>query len=123
MPSAPSDIVQQQLDAYNARDIDAFMPAWADDCQYYEFPDKLLAVGRAQIRQRHVERFREPDLHGRLLNRIATGNMVVDHEVVTRNFADGPGEVDVVAIYEVLDGKIARAWFKVGAPRPRGGPT
>ena len=28
-----------------------------------------------------------------------------------------PGEVDVVAIYEVTDGKIAKAWFKMGPPR------
>lgn len=29
----PQDVVQQQLDAYNARDIDAFMACWADDAQ------------------------------------------------------------------------------------------
>jgi len=26
--------LQKQLDAYNARDIDAFMRLWLDDCQY-----------------------------------------------------------------------------------------
>ena len=30
----PEEIVQQQLDAYNARDIDAFMACWADDALY-----------------------------------------------------------------------------------------
>jgi len=35
--------VQKQLEAYNVRDIDAFMLWWADDCQYYEFPSRLLA--------------------------------------------------------------------------------
>ena len=34
--------VQKQLDAYNNRDIDAFMPWWSEDCQYYEFPNRLL---------------------------------------------------------------------------------
>nr|WP_278992500.1 nuclear transport factor 2 family protein [Achromobacter ruhlandii] len=116
-------MVQRQLDAYNARDIDAFMSAWADDCLYYAFPDTLLASGSAQIRQRHVERFQEPDLHGRLVSRIVNGDMVVDQEVVTRNFADGPGEIDVVAIYEVRDGRIAKAWFKLGQPRPRARPA
>lgn len=38
----PEEIVQQQLDAYNARDIDAFMACWADDAQYYQHPDTLL---------------------------------------------------------------------------------
>ncbi|CAB3661166.1 hypothetical protein LMG1866_00557 [Achromobacter ruhlandii] len=121
--NAPADVVQRQLDAYNARDIDAFMSAWADDCLYYAFPDTLLASGSAQIRQRHVERFQEPDLHGRLVSRIVNGDMVVDQEVVTRNFADGAGEIDVVAIYEVRDGRIAKAWFKLGQPRPRARPA
>lgn len=108
--------VQGQLDAYNARDIGAFMACWADDCEYYEFPDRLLAKGLTEVRDRHVARFKEPNLHGRLVKRIAA-NLVVDQEVVTRTFPDGPGEVDVVAIYEVRNGKIAKAWFKLGPPR------
>lgn len=109
--------VQQQLEAYNARDIEAFMVWWAEDCQYYAFPSTLLASGAAEIRARHVERFREPDLHGKLLTRIVMGNLVVDHETVTRNFPEGKGEVDVVCIYEVEAGKIAKAWFRMGERR------
>ncbi len=111
--------VQKQLEAYNARDIDAFMPCWADDCRYYEFPSRLLASGAAEVRQRHVDRFRDPILFGRLITRIAVGNLVVDHETVTRTFPESPGEVDVIAIYEVEDGRIAKAWFKMGTPRLR----
>jgi putative hydrolase of HD superfamily len=119
--------VRGQLDAYNARDIDAFMRFWAEDCRCYAFPDALIAEGAAALRARHVERFKEPNLFGRLLSRIAVGTMVVDHETVTRTFPEGPGEVDVVCIYEVEGGRIARAWFKTGTPRlhaaaPGGGP-
>lgn len=109
--------VQKQLEAYNARDIDAFMQWWAEDCEYYEFPSKLLATGAAAIRERHVTRFQEPNLHGTLVKRIVVANVVVDQETVTRTFPDGPGEVDVVAIYEVEGGRIAKAWFKMGPPR------
>jgi hypothetical protein len=109
--------VKRQLDAYNARDIDAFMACWADDAQYYEFPSRLLADGAAQIRARHVTRFEEPHLQGHLVHRAVVGNMVFDEERVTRDFPEGVGEIDVLAIYEVLDGKIAKAWFKMGAPR------
>jgi hypothetical protein len=45
------------------------------------------------------------------------GNLVIDQEVVTRSFPEGPGEVDVIAIYEVEKGKISKAWFKMGEPR------
>ncbi|BBK41451.1 hypothetical protein STVA_14710 [Allostella vacuolata] len=113
---------QKQLDAYNARDIDAFLEWWADDCRYYAFPDRLLASGKAEVRARHLARFEEPNLFGRLVARTALDDLVVDREVVTRTFAegpgaDGPGEVDVLAIYQVEAGRIARAWFKMGAPR------
>lgn len=109
--------VRKQLEAYNARDIEAFMPWWAEDCQYFAFPSSLLAANAADIRARHVERFKEPDLHGELLSRIVVGNVVVDHETVTRTFPEGKGEVDVICIYEIEDGKIAKAWFKMGERR------
>ena len=110
--------VQRQLDAYNARDIDGFMQWWAEDCHYYEFPDRLLARGVTEIRERHIARFREPNLHGRLLSRTAVGNLVVDREIVTRDFPEGPGVVDVIAIYEIAAGRIGKAWFKMGPPQP-----
>jgi hypothetical protein len=109
--------VQKQLEAYNARDIEAFMQWWADDCEYYEFPSRLLASGATEVRERHVARFSETNLSGKLITRISVGNMVVDQEVVTRTFPDGPGEIDVIAIYEIGNGKIEKAWFKMGTPR------
>jgi hypothetical protein len=33
---------------------------------------------------------------------------------------DGVGEVDVLAIYQIENGKIAKAWFKMGSPRLTG---
>lgn len=116
----PDDVIHpvaMQLDAYNARDIDRFMKWWAEDCQYYAFPSTLLASGAADIRARHVERFKEPRLFGKLLARHVVGNLVVDHETVQRSFPEGPGEVDVIGLYEIIDGKIARAWFKMGEAR------
>ncbi len=114
---APEFPVHRQLEAYNARDIDAFMQWWADDCQYYEFPSRLLASGVAEIRERHVTRFKEPNLFGTLIKRIVVADVVVDQEIVTRSFPEGPGEIDVVAIYQVEKGKIAKAWFRMGSPR------
>ncbi|MBB4952638.1 putative hydrolase of HD superfamily [Agrobacterium vitis] len=109
--------VEMQLQAYNARDIDRFMPWWADDCQYYIFPDTLIASGVDEIRNRHIERFKEANLFGTLHSRAVVGNVVVDHETVTRTFPDGAGEVDVICIYEIEDGKIKTARFKIGEPR------
>lgn len=111
---SPEDVVKKQLDAYNAKDLEAFMSVWAEDAQYFAHPSTLLARGAAAIRERHLVRFQEPDLHGELTSRVVLGNTVVDHERVTRTFPEGPETVEVVAIYEVVDGKIAQAWFIVG---------
>ncbi|MDV6331780.1 nuclear transport factor 2 family protein [Asticcacaulis sp. 201] len=109
--------VKAQLEAYNAKDIDAFMACWAPDAEIYAHPDTLLAKGHVGIRDRHLLRFQEPDLHARLVSRLILGETVVDTEIVTRNFPDGLGEIDVVGIYDVADGLIRKAWFIMGVPR------
>ena len=116
MISDAESVVARQLDAYNARDIDTFMMAWREEAEYFEHPDRLLARGAAEIRIRHEIRFKEPDLHGKLLARFSVDNLVIDREVVTRNFPEGRGTVDVIAIYQVEGDTIARAWFKLGTP-------
>lgn len=112
-PNHPCAVVQRQLDAYNARDINALLATYAADARQYEHPGNLVASGAAQIRARMALRFEEPALHARLLQRVVMGNIVIDHELVTRNFPEGTGSVDIVAIYEVVDGKIASACVQV----------
>jgi hypothetical protein len=111
----PETIVQRQLDAYNAKDIAALMAIYAEDAQQFEHPSKLLASGSAQIRKRFVARFKEPNLHARLINRIVSGNTVIDHEIVARTFPEGTGKIELVAIYEVQRDRIAKGWFISGA--------
>jgi hypothetical protein len=112
--SGPEAIVQAQIEAYNARDIDAFVATYTKDAQLFEHPAKLLAAGSAQLRERYAARFKEPNLHAVIVKRIVMGNVVVDHERVTRTFPEGSGVVDAVAIYEIENGKIAKAWLIVG---------
>ena len=110
-------VVQRQLDAYNARDIDALLATYAPDARQYEHPAKLLASGAAEMRARMAARFEEPNLHARLLQRVVMGNIVIDHEEVTRTFPEGTGRVDMVVIYEVADGKIQSASVQVSNKR------
>jgi hypothetical protein len=110
-----ASVVQRQLDAYNAKDVDALMATYAHDAQQFEHPAKLLASGAAEIRERFAARFQEPNLHAELLNRIVAGGMVIDHEKITRTFPEGTGTIELVAMYDVQNGRIARAWFIFGA--------
>ncbi len=115
--TSPTAVVQRQLDAYNARDVDALVAIYADDARLYEHPATLVAQGTAALRARFAQRFTEPNLHATLLNRIVSGNRVIDHERVTRTFPEGPGEIELVMIYEVVDGRIAQAWSIIGPRR------
>jgi hypothetical protein len=110
----PESVVQRQLDAFNARDIAALLAVYADDAQLFEHPAKLVARGSAELRQRFTQRFQEPNLHAALLHRIVAGSMVVDHEKVTRTFPEGAGQIELVMIYEVKEGRIAKAWTIAG---------
>jgi hypothetical protein len=110
----PESVVQRQLDAYNARDIEALMATYADDAQQFEYPATLLAKGAEQVRERSAGRFRESNLHARLIKRIVMGQVVIDHEEVTRTFPEGTGKIELIAIYEVRHGRIATARFISG---------
>lgn len=116
LPTSPEVVVQRQLDAYNARNIEAWLASYAPDARQYELGGALLAEGHAQIRARTEPRFSEPDLHARLIRREVFGHVVVDHEDVSRTFDTGPGRIELVCVYVVTDGLIRTASFAFGAP-------
>ena len=107
----PENVVQRQLDAYNARDLEAFMATYAEEAQLFEHPAILIASGAAQVRERYSLRFQEQNLHASLIHRIVLGARVMDYERITRTFPEGPGTVESLAIYEVAAGRITQAWF------------
>jgi hypothetical protein len=111
----PEAVVQRQLDAFNARNLEALLATYAEDAQLFEHPARLLASGSAAFRERYLARFQEPNLHATLLSRTVMGNIVVDHEVVTRTFPEGAGTIRLLMIYEVQNGRIAKAWIMTGA--------
>jgi hypothetical protein len=43
--------------------------------------------------------------------------MVLDYELITRNFPEGLGTVEMLCVYEVVGGRIQRASFATGAKR------
>jgi putative hydrolase of HD superfamily len=113
--TSPLSVVQAQLDAFNARDIDALMRTYAPDAEQFALHGERLAKGHDELRPRYAARFTEPDLHARLLSRTVMGNWVTDLELITRNFPEGVGTLEMLCIYEVVDGRIQRASFAPGA--------
>ncbi|MEX0291411.1 MAG: nuclear transport factor 2 family protein [Flavobacteriaceae bacterium] len=105
---SPVAVVQKQLDAYNARDIDAFMETYSDDIKLFNFPNQLSQEGKEGMREGYGKFFQNtPDLHCEIKNRIVIGNKVIDEEYLTVN----GGNFSAVAIYEVENGKIVKVTF------------
>jgi uncharacterized protein (TIGR02246 family) len=103
-------IVQRQLDAYNAQDLEAFCACFADDCVLAEYNGAVTGEGAEALRARYRTLFADyPDNRARLINRIVVGDVVVDHEDIarTRNGA----RFRAAAMYTVRDGRIARVDF------------
>ncbi|MEE8107186.1 MAG: nuclear transport factor 2 family protein [Planctomycetota bacterium] len=107
----PAEAAQAQLDAYNARDIDAFLIPYHTDVELFRLPgEERFARGRDEMRAIYSELFAgAPELHCRLITRIAHDRFVIDHEDVTG--MPGRERLGAVAIYEVVNGLIRRAWF------------
>jgi len=107
----PVDVVQRQVDAYNARDVDAFLSFYAADAQLMRLATgEVFAAGHDAMEQTYSAMFdASPELDCTIMSRTVSGNMVIDHELVT-GMRGGP-PVRAAAIYEVEDGLIQRVWF------------
>lgn len=99
-----------QLVAYNGRDIDAFMDAYADNIRIYTFPDRLRYEGKEAMREVYLKLFeRYENLHCTIVSEIVKGNKVVHEESVIFDDPDNPRHA--VCVYIVDDGKITAAYF------------
>lgn len=108
--TTPRALAEEQLCAYNNRDIEAFCAAFSDDVIVYSLKDgKVLSEGKAAFRNTYGDMFAgSPALHAKILHRIEVGDFVIDHEEVTgRRGAD----LKAVAIYKVTNNKISHVWF------------
>lgn len=102
--------VQRQLDAYNARDLERFVAEYSENVRVFRPPSpEPVIVGKPALREHYARhRFGLPQLHARLLNRIISGDTVVDHEEVS---GVQDGVLAAVAVYRVRDGLIEAVWF------------
>lgn len=109
----PAELAQAQLDAYNRRDLEAFLLPYDDSVAVYSFPNQLQYRGKAQMRRVYGEMFQTlPELHCSLVNRMVMGNTVIDQESVV--FRKGQQPLEAIAIYKIKAGKIVEVFFVFG---------
>lgn len=108
LTATPEMLAQQQLNAYNAHNLEAFLEPYAEDVEIYTFPHELRYKGKEAMRKAYQFVENTPGLYCRLLNRVVQGNTVIDHEEV---YGKGGQVVYAIAVYKVHNGKIRQVYF------------
>jgi hypothetical protein len=105
----PTDPTEGQLVAYNARDVDAFVPWFTEDVIVEDAMGARIVTGHDELRARYGPMFAKyPALHAAILSRIRVGEFVLHEESVTGR---QPEPEHVVAIYRVRGGLIDHVRF------------
>jgi hypothetical protein len=109
----PAAVVNAQVVAYNAHDVDAFAACYASSIRIQNLsgsnnPD---IQGQDMLRKSYNFLTRMPrDFHVQVMQQMVSGTIVVNLERVIGR-PDGKPPIDVIAIFDVRDGKIANVWF------------
>lgn len=112
--SDPVTVVNAQVDAYNAHDVDAFAACYASTIRIQDLsgPGKQSDFqGLDELRKRYSFLTRMPkDFHVQVVQQMVSGSVVVNLERVFGR-PNGKPPMDVIAIFDVRSGKIASVWF------------
>ena len=103
------EVVQAQLEAYNRRDLEPFLKLFSETVQIFRMPALEPSIlGKSQFADFYAtQRFNRSGLRADLVNRIAFGNKVIDHERIHGVLAEA---FEIVVVYEVIDGLIQTMW-------------
>jgi hypothetical protein len=110
--TSPARVVDEQFAAFNAHDLKAFSSCYADDVSMIDLSGRHPPIEGITALRRTFAYLptSKPGVGVRIIRRIATGNLIVDQEHPV-----GPGTgtalPDLIAVYEVQDGRIRRVWF------------
>lgn len=104
----PVQVVERQLQAFQAGDLNAFVAMYAPDAVVSNFPGTPVMTGHDEMRVGYASSFQDRAFTLTLGERMANGQFVIDEEVVSM----GDRELfRVVVIYQVEGCTIARSWI------------
>jgi hypothetical protein len=109
--SIETDVVDAQIEAFRARDVEKFLSYYADDASVVMFDGAPMFGSKDVMREQYGKLFADsPDLQVSIAGRMAVGEFVIDEEHLSGfHFGDMPTDLTSIAIYRVTNGKIARS--------------
>src|SRR4051794_16977385 len=107
----PAKLVARQADAYNSRDLDAFVATYSPDIELRTLGNDSVEVrGHKALREAYKFLLTVPkEFHAATVEQIVSGPFVVALEHLEG--LPEPLAFDPVVIYEVRDSLIRRVWF------------
>jgi hypothetical protein len=107
----PANVVARQADAYNRRDLDAFVATYSPNIEMRTLgSDSVEVRGHQALREAYKFLLTAPkEFHAATVERVVSGPFVVDREHLEG--LPQPLTFDPVVIYEVRDSLIRRVWF------------
>ena len=100
------DIIDEQVLAYNARDLDRFVATYSPDMVIEDGENNVLMRGHEQLRERYGALFHaNPELHCRIVSRMHIGKYTVDEEEIT-GIGNSATPRHAVVIYRVEEDQI-----------------
>ena len=106
-----SELVDQQVAAYNQGDIEKFVSTYASNATVTRHDGSVVASGREEIQAHYGKIFRQcPNLNAEIRNRIEIGAFVIDEEYVIGFNLDGlTSPLQAAVAYRIVNGLIADA--------------
>lgn len=107
---SPRDVVNRQLEVYNAHDIEGYCALFAPDATIADLvTGQIICSGLEEIRSVYAKRFADnPALHCIVHQKLEGPTHAIDKETVS-GLPSGP--LHIMAIYEVRQGLIQNLKF------------
>lgn len=105
---SPTIIVQKQVNAFNAGNLNNFAANFSENVVVQNFPNDTLYTGIAKLKSSYQRLFQNNSkTHTKVVNRIVIRNIVIDEELVTID----QKEHHQTTLYEIKNGEIISMSF------------
>ena len=112
---AAEKVIDELIVAYNQQNIKLFLALYADDVEFYMYPQKLMFTGKEDLIKRYGLMFKKMKcLNAKSLKRIVHGSIVIDHEsseICTQQAGVVDKRSEFVTSYQIEEGKIKKVVF------------
>ena len=111
--SATTDLIDREIAAYRARNLDEFLSFYSADAVIRDGDGNIVVGGALEMREYYGSLFRSsPDLRLEIPRRIEFGEYVIDEEIVDGINVEGfPSQLHAAVVYRVKDSKISQLTF------------